>query len=319
MGARKVGGARASRVGALGFTAAALVFTGLTALLLAKFMSGSKYASEPMRSIVVAAVDIPAVEEINEDHLRLAEWPASAIPEGAFETLEAVLGPALKSRVPTHNIYKGEPILEQRLSQPEAGTGMASLVHETLRAFPIPVDNWIADARLVYPGAIVDVLATLRDPINRRPTTKLVLQAIRVLAVDGNVDPASRTIKSASEVSGSGRKTVVTLLVSAEQAESLALSSREGRVDLMLRNTGDMAVVDTFGVSPGFLLGLEDPEDTSDDPPPAPVKRARRRRRPARPSGADRAAAIASDGPSGRRPSRVGRRGNVKTITLEAK
>jgi pilus assembly protein CpaB len=265
MTARKGGGARASRLGALGFTAVALVLTLLTAFLLARVMGDSKYANEPMRDVVVAAKDIPGSEIITEDSLKVVQWPISSVPEGSFtrERMHDILGP--QPRVPVTTILTGEPILEARLASPKAGTGMASLVPPTMRAFPIPVDHWVAEARLVYPGAVVDVLTTIRNQMDRKSSTKLTLQKVPVLAVDGAVDAASAAAneqrKGGSQGGGMDRKSVVTLLVTPEQAESLALSMREGDVDLMLRNTGDQGVVETLGITPNELLGIPDPED----------------------------------------------------------
>ncbi len=262
MTARKGGGARASRLGALGFTAVALVLTLLTAFLLARVMGDSKYASEPMRDVVVASQDIPPSEVITEEHLKIVQWPVSSVPEGAFtrERMHEILAP--QSRVPVTTILAGEAVLEARLASPKAGTGMASLVEENQRAFPIPVDHWVTEARLVYPGAYVDVLATLRNAMDRKPSTKLVLQRIRVLAVDGAVDAVSAAANQQRKGSGGvERKSVVTLLVTPEQAELLALSSREGTVDLMLRNAGDEGQVETMGVTPSELLGIPDPEE----------------------------------------------------------
>jgi pilus assembly protein CpaB len=262
MTARKGGGARASRLGALGFTAVAIVLTLLTAFLLARVMGDSKYATEPMREVVVAAKDIPASEVITEDHLKVVQWPVSSVPEGAFtrERMRDILGP--QSRVPVTTILAGEAVLEARLASPKAGTGMASLVPPTMRAFPIPVDHWVTEARLVYPGAVDDVLATLRNAMDRKPSTKLVLQKVPVLAVDGAVDAASAAANDQRKGGGGvERKSVVTLLVTPEQAESLALSSREGTVDLMLRNAGDQGIVETLGITPSELLGIPDPEE----------------------------------------------------------
>ncbi|MCA9537489.1 MAG: Flp pilus assembly protein CpaB [Myxococcales bacterium] len=251
---------RAARFGALGFTLLALALTGLTALLLARLMSGGQYAGEPTEPVVVARRTIAAAERINEDHLKVIRWPASAVPEGAFASIDALLGP--DPRVPLQTVLAGEPVLQSRLASPGAGTGMASLVPPDLRAFPIPVDRWIADARLVYPQAVVDVLTTVRAPGDRYATTKVVLQNVRVLAVDGLSDAAelARRLEEGRS-GGADRRSVVTLLVNPEEAEVLALASREGKVDLMLRNAGDARTVSTFGLTVSELLGEADPSE----------------------------------------------------------
>ncbi|MFN3200737.1 MAG: Flp pilus assembly protein CpaB [Bradymonadia bacterium] len=315
MSARK--GGRASKAGALGFTLLALILTILTMILGSRFLSSTQYANEPVIEVVVAAKNLPASVAIMEDHITVVKWPKSTVPEGAFTKVADFLGP--EPRVPVSTIFAGEPVLPARLASSKSGTGMASLVPQTMRGFPVPVDSWIADARLVYPGAYVDVLATLRDALTRKPTTKLVLQNVRVLAVDGFLDPALRD----EEKKRDGNKAVVTLLVTPEQAETLALSSREGKVDLMLRNANDDSMVDTLGIDPNELLGVPDEEEeqvatappAASDPPP---RRRRRRRRGSRvrnvPTSPGEAEAIRR----GAQPPRGGGNSRVKTVELGA-
>jgi pilus assembly protein CpaB len=50
--------------------------------------------------------------------------------------------------------------------------------------------------------------------------------------------------------------TVVTLLVTPEQAERLALASTEGKIQLALRNPLDAGTPETTGIQPAPLLGL---------------------------------------------------------------
>ena len=250
---------RGARIGAITFTVLAVIFTGLTALLLAQFMGSGPASGELTQPVLVAKRTIPAAQRINAEDLRIIDWPASAVPEGAFNAVEELLGP--KARVPVNTIFAGEPVLKQRLAAPELGTGMASLVPPDRRAFPVPVDRWVPDARLVYPGAFVDVLTTLRIPGERRSNTKLVLQQIRVLAVDGAVDAAelSALQQDKNKRSRGTRRSVVTLLVRPDQAEVLALASREGKLDLVLRRAGDQDEVETLGLTVNELIGLTDP------------------------------------------------------------
>lgn len=256
----KKSAAKASRIGALGFTLVALILSIITAVLLSKMIGGTRYANEELVSVVVAKADIPASKRLTDEMLKVVQWPKSSIPDGAFSALDELLG--IKARVPVGKIYKGEPILKQRLSAAGQGTGMASLVPANYRGFPVPVDRWIADARLVYPGAKVDVMTTINNKVDRRTYTKLVLQRVPVLAVDGKVD-VDQMVDDGKKKNRVG-KSVVTLLVTPDQGETLALASREGKVDLLLRNTRDEGVVETLGIDPLALLGQADPEDVEE-------------------------------------------------------
>jgi len=248
---------RAARTGALGFTALALVLTALTAWLLSRVFGQGQYANEPLQNVVVAARDLPATEVINEDDLKIAALPVSSVPKGAFARKEQILGP--NAQVPNALIFAGEAILPARLASAKTGTGMAAKVPENLRAFAVRVDAWIAQARLVYPGALVDVISTLKDPADRTPVTRTVLQRLSVVAVDGNLNISAP--KNDEEGARQERQAVVTVLVSPGESEILALASREGKLDLVLRNPNDTEPVSTMGTNPFVLLGRPNPND----------------------------------------------------------
>ena len=252
---------RAARAGAVGFTALALLLTAMTAWLLSRVFGEGKYANEPLDAVVVAAREIPAGQTLKDEDLKIVNWPKSALPKGSFAAIEQILGqsPGAGARVSAMTIMEGEPIISRRLASTEGGTGMASKVPKNLRAFPLQVESWIAEAKLVYPGAFVDVITTLKDPIDRTPVTKIVLQRVSVAAVGGRIDVIADKAEAGKEQT-TRSKSVVTLLVTPEQSEVLALIAREGKVDLMLRNPADDESVTTTGTNPYVLLGLPMPE-----------------------------------------------------------
>lgn len=250
----KAAAPRAARAGAVGFTALALLLTALTAFLLSRVFGEGKYATEPLEDVVVAAHDLLAAEIIKEDDVKVVQWPKSTIPDEAIRRLDDVLGP--KPTVPVIGIMRGEAILTRRLASPEQGTGMASRVPQDKRGFPIQVERWIADARLVYPGAVVDVIATLEDPVERTPVTLTVLQRLTVLAVNGDIDAASaKGDDDEQKRQQNAGGAVVTVLVSPGEVEILALAAREGKLDLALRNANDTDNVSTQGSNTFSLLG----------------------------------------------------------------
>lgn len=253
--------ARAARAGAVGFTLLALALTALTAFLLSRVFGEGKYATEPLADVVVAAREIPAAQPIREDDIKVVQWPRSTIPDGAITSRDDLLGP--KVRVPVITLLPGEAIVRQRLASAEAGTGMASRVAKDKRGFPIRVEQWIADARLVYPGAVVDVIATIADPVERAPVTLTVLQRLTVLAVNGRIDASGQADPKDPTNQSGGNGAVVTVLVSPGEAEILALAAREGKLDLTLRNANDTESVQTQGANTFALLGRPFPGTTT--------------------------------------------------------
>jgi pilus assembly protein CpaB len=262
---------RPSSLGTIGFMIAAIIFAAIAGILFSQVME-STYSQEPVKPIVVAAKIIPAAQPMIKEDLKLASWPESAIPAGAFTKIEDAIA---KTRVPLVPLVPGEAVLTTHLSKPSAGMGIAPLVDENKRAIAITTDNPVTLARLLYPGALVDVLSTMRDSSSSiddekpRVSTKVVLQNIKVLAVGEDIDPLTITNrrraarKKAAEGGGAltgessdARETraVVTLLVTPEEAERLTLARREGDIDLILRNPKDTGEVDTPGATPAAFL-----------------------------------------------------------------
>jgi pilus assembly protein CpaB len=82
------------------------------------------------------------------------------------------------------------------------------------------------------------------------PVSKIVLQNIKVLANGQNIDKPENE-REANSVKA------VTLQVTPEQAEKLALASTEGKLQLVMRNQVDQGDEQTQGVNKRNLLGGE--------------------------------------------------------------
>jgi pilus assembly protein CpaB len=114
-----------------------------------------------------------------------------------------------------------------------AGTGPSSLIPFRMRAVSINVNEVTGVAGFVEPGARVDVLftATVNVAGLHEPRSTTILQNVPVLASDQRLDRSTARQGQAAHV--------VTLLVSLEGAEKLALAMQEGRIQLVLRNPVD--------------------------------------------------------------------------------
>ncbi len=292
---------KASSLGTLGFMIAAVIFAAVTGMLLSNLME-NKYSSDPVKPVVVAAGPIAAGEPLRKEDLRLSMWPQSAIPVGTFQTTEALLS---SSRVPLIPFVKGEPILLSHLSESKSGIGIAPLIEKDHRAMSIRVDDQVALARLIYPGARVDVISTIREQVGSksRVIARTVIQNARVLAVGEDIDPLSSNRRkkpaqaagggaggamSGGDAAGESREArgVVTLSLRPEEAERLSLASREGRIDLVLRGPQDTRTVATAGATPVALTGKGGApgdaaavaETKSDAPESQPTPRVARKR-----------------------------------------
>ncbi|HUM05660.1 MAG TPA: Flp pilus assembly protein CpaB [Terriglobales bacterium] len=182
--------------------------------------------NEPGVDIVVAADDIPVGAKLEGRYVRIARFPQSVVPPGAFTNLEQVL-----ERGVVLPIGKGEFILPSKLAAPKAGSGLPSLIPTGMRAVSVRVNDVVSVAGFVQPGSRVDVLATGTTSNGNDRQTTTVLENVAVIAVGKNLE---RSNTGESQVAP-----VITLLVSPDDAQKLTLASQEGRIQLALRNPLD--------------------------------------------------------------------------------
>jgi pilus assembly protein CpaB len=195
--------------------------------------------------VVVASNDLSIGQELKQDDLQVISFPAGQAPEGAFAKPDEIVGRGLI--VP---LVKNEPILEAKLAPREAGVGLPPVIPEGMRAVSVRVNEVIGVAGYVLPGTRVDVVATASP--NNQPgdtTSKVVLANVQVLTAGTRMEQDQEDGKPV-------QVTVVTLLVTPEQSERLALASTEAKIQLALRNPLDQGAPPTPGIRPAVLMGL---------------------------------------------------------------
>jgi pilus assembly protein CpaB len=206
-----------------------------------------KTVSIPTQPVVVAATDLELGSELRADDLRVVQWPANAVPAGAFGNPSELAGRGLIMPV-----IQNEPILPMKLASKEAGAGLPPVIPSGMRAVSVRVNEVIGVAGYVLPGTRVDVIATQSPTKNPEDvTSKVVITNAQVLAAGTKLEQ--------NEKGKPMPVNVVTLLVSPEESERLALSG-EGRLQLALRNPLDSSAPTTPGIRPAALLGSAAPK-----------------------------------------------------------
>lgn len=193
-----------------------------------------------LQQVVVAAVPAPLGTRLQPQLLSLASWPANSALPGSFSKIEDCVDRALLT-----SVVQGEPILEAKLASKEAGAGLAAVLPEGMRAVSVRVDDVVAVAGFVLPGTVVDVLVTGQPPGGDQSVTHTILERIRVLAAGQRVE---------QDKEGKPQTvSVITLLVTPEQADTLTMASTQGRIQLALRNLTDTKIVNP---PPFYLASL---------------------------------------------------------------
>src|SRR5215211_3720077 len=266
--------------------AGAAAFGLMAAVSVSRYLSNAQAFSRNMSEVVVAKVDIPLGTTIVAEQLTKVQLPAGAVPDGAFNQPEKLV-----NRVAVVNIAAREPVTDFKLAPEGSAGGLSSVIPEGYRAMTVKVDDVIGVAGFLRPGAMCDVLTVIEqagDVGKRNPISKIVLQNVKVLASGQNIDKP-KDQREAEQVKA------VTLQVTPDQAEKLALASTEGKLRLVMRNSIDQGDEQTKGVDKNTLLtgehatpapepGALKSEQPKQAPAPAPVRRPRAQARPAEPS-----------------------------------
>lgn len=195
------------------------------------------------RSVMVAAADLDMGAELKPEDIRPIQWPADAVPPGSFENPAELVGRGLIQPVTQNELF-----LPAKLASKEAGAGLPPIISPGMRALSVRVNDVVGVAGYVLPGTRVDVVATVNP--TQRPedvTSKVVLTNVQVLASGTKIE---RDEKEGKPMAVS----VVTLLVSPEEAERLTLASTEGKIQLALRNPLDKTAPATSGIRPAALM-----------------------------------------------------------------
>lgn len=219
----------------------ALVTGGLAAYLAFNFLrepeAETEQAEAATREVVVAARPMDVGYTLTAEDVQMVRWPAEALPAGYATATDEVVGRGLITPVRTN-----EPLLASKLSTVEAGGGLPIIIGEGQRAMSISVNEVIGVAGFVLPGTRVDVILTLSEgqsTINDAES-QIILQDIEVLSSGQMIQRDNQGEPQTVSV--------VTLLVTPEEAEKLALATRQGQIQLALRNTLDRDSIQVEGM-----------------------------------------------------------------------
>ncbi|HET9713512.1 MAG TPA: Flp pilus assembly protein CpaB [Pyrinomonadaceae bacterium] len=256
---------------------AAITFGLIAAVSVKQYLLTAKTFENNLNDVVVAKVDIPVGSRLIAEQLTVAQFPANVTPEGAIPAIDE----NLIGRVVTVSLSPRDPVTDAKLAPVGAAGGLASMIPEGYRAMTVAVNEVVGVSGFIMPGALVDIVVVINPPTSSGQegvVSKIVLQNIKVLASGQNIDKP----KNDREVERSIR--AVTLQVTPEQAEKLALASSEGKLQLVMRNSVDQADEQTAGANKRTLLTGERatiaPEPGSAAPPKAAPSSAIRRAAP---------------------------------------
>jgi pilus assembly protein CpaB len=191
--------------------------------------------------VLVARVDIPARSAITRDQVTMIDLPVDARHPRALTSVGDVVG-----KYTNDPIFAGEQVLNAKVADKIPGSALSSRVPEGRRAVGVNVNEASTVGGLIGPGDRVDVIAVLKQDRLGVNAASVILQDIQVLAVAQTIiDREDRQPKvDDSPAPATGAKTV-TLAVTLDEAQRLALAEEFGVLRLALRRTDDKSITNS--------------------------------------------------------------------------
>lgn len=239
----------------------------LVAMLVQVTLGGKKKPVQGVE-VLVAAKELSKGIELSKGDLEWKKWPEDALFKGAIKR---------KGGKEAHKVLKGR--LDRSFSEGEAvvrsavlsgrGNVVVARLEPGERAVSIKVNAAAMVAGFIAPGAYVDVILTYKkrvvidddsyaavasEIVTRnldRIAAETILENVRVLAVDQKADLGEEKKVKVGKT--------VTLAVSINDAEKLALASEMGDITLAMRGVGDGAAnEDTPAVTDARVSSIDD-------------------------------------------------------------
>ena len=239
----------------------AVVIAGGTAFFVNRFLSETEEAArnvepqvieEQTVDILVAADTLQVGKIVRDEDLVWQRWPENAVnpnyiikgPENGKQEIDDFVGSAVRVEM-----VSGEPIVSSKVfTRGEAGF-LSGVLTPGMRAITIAVSAETGTAGFVLPGDRIDIMVVFDAEVENQVTgekddhvvSETVLEDIRVLAIDQRV-AADTNSEEAIETLSDVVETV-TVEVTPNQAQALAVADSMGRLRLALRSRieGDIA------------------------------------------------------------------------------
>jgi len=184
-----------------------------------------KIQAVEMRSIVIAARDIPARAKIMPAMLTRTQRAVPEVEPGALSDEKQAEGDIALITIPA-----GSTLTATKVGRP-VEVGLTFRLRPGMRAISIPVDRVKAVSGLIQPGDRVDVLAAVPRAPGIQPKAVTIIRGALVLAINQSLETAGATPSP-----DNSNMVTVTLGISAEQADLLTMADLNTTLRLALRS-----------------------------------------------------------------------------------
>jgi len=214
----------------------AIIATGLFYGLVVSKLNNSAAAGQD--TVVVAARELQPGHVLAPDDMALMPRSSVDILVEGFRSAPPLAGFVVMTSIP-----KGAALDRKALASRGSAAGAALGIPPGQRAISVHVADSTGVVRLLRPGHRVDAQIVSNSGRRNAKTVRTILQNIEVLRVEDEPE--------ASE--GRPILPVVTVLVTPEEADALAMADAAARIRFLLRHPLDDELTERTDVGPGIL------------------------------------------------------------------
>jgi pilus assembly protein CpaB len=202
----------------------------------------------PTVPVVVVTRPVAFGAPLRPEDVQVVGWPRNALPEGVFDSVEALFPEPGKPRAVLRPMERFEPVLAVKVTAPGEDAGLTTRLARGMRAFAIKVDVASGVSGFLRPEDRVDVFWTGAGADGTGEVTRLIEQGVRIVAVDQTADTERMTAAIVART--------VTVEATPQQVAKLAQAQATGRLALSLVGVGDTGGATVVEVGRRDILGI---------------------------------------------------------------
>jgi pilus assembly protein CpaB len=181
---------------------------------------------------LAASKDIGDGSRIGPDDVMVVNWTSDQPVIGAFSVADKA---KVVGRIVSYPVSNGMLMTEKYLAGPDSSLGLPHKIPMGMRAISIKTDDANDLGGFLFPGAKVDILAAVKSGANSIARSVVIVQNVAVLATGKQMTPDPEGKPSTVSI--------VTVLVTPDQAQKVALAQQESSLYVSLRNGGDEEIL----------------------------------------------------------------------------
>ena len=223
-----------------------------------------KIIHEQTIDILVAVDNLPVGKIVRDENLRWQRWPENAINpsyivrsnDDGQQEIDEFVGSAVRVEM-----VAGEPIVASKVFRRGEAGFLSGVLTPGMRAVTIAVSAETGTAGFVLPGDQIDIMVVFEVEVpntasgesTEHVVSETILENIRVLAVDQKVSLDTNTEEAIETLSDVVE--TVTLEVTPNQAQAIAVADRMGRLSLALRSRVEGEIAEeSRSFSPDYVV-----------------------------------------------------------------